>query len=192
MQKKYRVVAIIALMFIITGIGFFLYPHISNYLYEKNVQKEEQIFIATISSPECKDDFDKLYEKLKSENEQLFFNKQNGLVDPFSYEQPSINLDEYGIYNNTIGYIKIPKMDVELPIILGANKENMAKGAVHLTQTSYPIGGINTNCVLAAHRGYAKAAFFRDIEKLDYGDKIYIQNLYIVMKIYLQKRLNLI
>ena len=45
-----------------------------------------------------------------------------------------------------------------------------------MTETSYPIGGENTNCVIAAHRGYAKAAMFREIEKLEIGDKVYIDN----------------
>ena len=43
-------------------------------------------------------------------------------------------------------------------------------------ETSYSIGGENTNCVLAAHRGSSRAAMFRDIEKLEIGDEIYIQN----------------
>ena len=67
-------------------------------------------------------------------------------------------------------------MEIELPILLGANTENMKQGAVHLIETSYPIGGENTNCVLAAHRGYSRAAMFRDIEKLELGDEIYIRN----------------
>lgn len=67
-------------------------------------------------------------------------------------------------------------MKVELPILLGANDENLEKGAAHLTETSYPIGGQNTNCVLAAHRGYNRAAMFRDIEKLEIGDEIHILN----------------
>ena len=70
----------------------------------------------------------------------------------------------------------LPKMDIELPILLGANEENMSSGAVHLTGTSYPIGGVNTNCVIAAHRGYSRTAMFRDIEALEVGDKIYIEN----------------
>ena len=75
-----------------------------------------------------------------------------------------------------IGFLSIPKMGVELPILLGANADNMRKGAVHLTETSYPIGGENTNCVIAAHRGYSKAAMFRDIEKLEIGDEVFLQN----------------
>lgn len=45
-----------------------------------------------------------------------------------------------------------------------------------MTETSYPIGGENTNCVLAAHRGSSRAAMFRDIELLEPGDRIYIEN----------------
>lgn len=176
MQRKNLVMIIISIICILIGIGFFIYPYISNSIYEKDVSTQKQEFVLNVKSQNNSNKLDELYQKLKIENEQLFAQKQSNLVDPFSYEQQSINLDEYGLKNNTIGYVRIPKMQVELPIILGANKQNMSKGAVHLTQTSYPIGGINTNCVLAAHRGYAKAAFFRDIEKLDYGDKIYIQN----------------
>ena len=52
----------------------------------------------------------------------------------------------------------------------------MKKGAVHLTETSYPIGGVNTNSVIAAHRGYGKATLFRHIDKIGVGDKIHIRN----------------
>ena len=176
MNKRSIVLSIVAILFILIGVGTIIYPYACDYFYRQDVKKEQEIFITKISEEQNSGNLDRLYQFLKNENEQLFESNQKDLVDPFSYEQPTINLDEYGIYNNTIGYIKIPKMEIELPIILGANKANMAKGAVHLTQTSYPIGGVNTNSVIAGHRGYAKAAFFRNIQKLEYGDKIYIQN----------------
>ena len=52
----------------------------------------------------------------------------------------------------------------------------MKKGAVHLTETSYPIGGNNTNTVIAAHRGYARAEMFKNLNQLEIGDKVYIKN----------------
>lgn len=178
MNKKMLVLGIIAIIFIITGITLFCFPYISNYLYEQNVEESKEKFITKISEEKNSADnkLEKLYEELKCRNEELYKNKQANLVDPFSYEQPSIDLTEYGIKDNIIGYIRIPKMDIELPILLGANSANMKKGAVHLTETSYPIGGENTNSVIAAHRGYGKALLFRNIDKLEYGDKIYIQN----------------
>lgn len=120
--------------------------------------------------------FEALYQELLRQNEALFSEKQKDLVDPFSYERQGIDLAQYGLSGNVIGFVSIPKMDIELPILLGANQANLELGAVHLTQTSYPIGGVNTNCVIAAHRSCAKTAMFRDIEMLAPGDLVYIQN----------------
>lgn len=175
-MKKALVLKIIAILFIVIGIILFCFPYISNYAYEQNVEKSKDEFLDRIFDETNTDILQKLYKELTRRNKDLFESKQANLIDPFSYEQPTIDLTEYGIENNIIGYIRIPKMDIELPILLGANSENMRKGAVHLTETSYPIGGENTNSVIAAHRGYGKAKMFRNIDKLEYGDKIYIQN----------------
>ena len=176
-MKKMLIVKIIAIIFIFIGITLFCFPYISNYVYEQDVEKDKEDFIVKISKEENVDILQKLYEELQRTNEELYVTKQENLVDPFSYEQPTIDLTEYGIKDNIIGYIHIQKMEIELPILLGANSVNMKKGAVHLTETSYPIGGENTNSVIAAHRGYGKAELFRHIEKLEKGDKIYIQNI---------------
>ncbi len=175
MKQKY-LLRITAILLIFIGITLFCFPYLSNYVYEQEVEENKEEFIVKITKKENEDILQKLYEELKRRNEELFENKQVNLCDPFSYEQPSIDLSEYGIEENIIGYIRIPKMDIDIPILLGANSVNMKKGAVHLTETSYPIGGVNTNSVIAAHRGYGKAKLFRHIEKLEYGDKIYIQN----------------
>jgi sortase A len=57
----------------------------------------------------------------------------------------------------------------------------MAKGAAHLSQTSLPVGGMNTNCVIAGHRGYSGAAFFRYVPELKPGDEVIISNLWETM-----------
>lgn len=167
----------VAILFILIGIGLILYPYLSNYFYSKDVEDDKEEFIeSTVADSDDNELLEKLYEELKRRNEELFASNQENLVDPFSYEQVTIDLSEYGIYDNTIGYINIPKMNIDIPILLGANTENMQKGATHMTETSYPIGGENTNSVIAAHRGWYKSKMFRNIDKLEIGDVIYIQN----------------
>lgn len=61
---------------------------------------------------------------------------------------------------------------------LGANYDNMATGAAVLTQTSIPIGGANTNSVVAGHRGWGGASYFRYIPDLTVGDTVIITNLW--------------
>ena len=65
-----------------------------------------------------------------------------------------------------------------MPIFLGATEQHMADGAAHLSQTSLPIGGENTNCVIAGHRGYNGASYFRYIDKLKVGDLVSVTNLW--------------
>ncbi len=69
-------------------------------------------------------------------------------------------------------------MEIEIPIYLGATQENMKKGAGHLSETSIPIGGNNTNSVIAAHRGMKSHPMFRDIEMLEIGDEIKVTNMW--------------
>ena len=122
--------------------------------------------------------YTELYAAMQQYNENVYATGQAGLCDAWAYQQPSFDLVSYGVESNTIGVINIPAMDVELPIYLGATYDNMARGAVHLSQTSLPIGGMNTNCVIAAHRGWYGAPYFRYIEKLKVGDKVYVTNLW--------------
>ena len=65
---------------------------------------------------------------------------------------------------------------MEYPIYLGANRENLNQGAAHLGQTSLPIGGENTHCVIAGHRSWSGAVMFRGLEELTEGSTIYITN----------------
>lgn len=72
----------------------------------------------------------------------------------------------------------IPKLNLQMPIYMGAAKENMAAGAAVMGQTSLPIGGSDTNCVLAGHRGWNGAAYFLYINQLEPGDTVTVTNLW--------------
>lgn len=170
-QKIINAVAIIVLL---AGAVVWLFPKLTQQLFDREVTKLVEDFESTVKEPDSR--LDKLYQVLNKENSRMYTDGQKGLKDPFSVEYPGIDLTEYGLPDQSIGYIDIPKIGERLPIYLGANAENMKKGAVHLTETSYPIGGINTNSVIAAHRGYYKATMFRKIDQLSEGDEVYIRN----------------
>lgn len=178
-KKKKRIkiiIEIIAILLILAGIFVIILPKITDFLYKENVEKIKTVFVNETTDIKNESLLDKLYKQLQDKNNELYDTEQKDLKDAFSYEQAQINLEQYGLSDNIVGFIQIPKLNVELPILLGANKDNMLKGAVHLTETSYPIGGINTNSIIAAHRGYGKTEMFRNIHKLEIGDDVYIKN----------------
>lgn len=183
---KRKILSGIVLLLFLCGLAIFLYPSVNGFFSDRKTKAYVDEFKESAGEAAERagnDDAEEgylasLYAKMKEYNEKIYQNGQADLTDPFAYEQSSFVLTDYGLPNDAIGYIRIPKMDIELPIFLGASKANMADGAVNLGQTSIPIGGNNTNAVLAGHRGYRGAAMFRDIELLTLGDRIYITNLW--------------
>lgn len=198
MKNKIKKIFIIVIFFI--GLLIFTYPTaskvINNYLIQKTISNykndianinvtdndENQQQSLQVEGEEnnshTKEELGELFNKMQDYNENIFNEGQQNLVDPFSYELPSFDLLELGFKDNIIGYLTIPKMEIEVPIYLGATQENMKKGAVHLSQTSIPIGGNNTNSVIAAHRGMKSHPMFRDIENLSIGDEIKVTNMW--------------
>lgn len=173
MLRKLLIV-VTSVVFLI-GLGIFLYPHVSSWLINMDVTTTINEFEAAGISSQSKDK-DELYQEMEAYNQNLYITGQSEISDAWTFEQEEFTLDNYDYKDDVIATITVPKMDIKLPIYLGATKENMAKGIVNLGNTSLPIGGHNTNCVLAGHRGYRGAPFFRNIENLQLGDEVIIQN----------------
>ena len=74
------------------------------------------------------------------------------------------------------GYIEIPKIDCRISLYLGSSDQHMGFGAAVLGGTSLPVGGQNTNCVIAGHRGWKHRAYFKRIEELEPGDEVLVTN----------------
>ena len=192
-----NVLILLMLMLFIDGLGILLYPFIQGAMVDRQISMNAQAFLedkdaqtqshAIIvpdstegTEPEVAlpDKYPELYLAMQDYNTQIWEEKQSGLCDPWSYEQPSFDLTEYGISDEVFGVISIPALQLEMPIFLGATSQHMADGAAHLSQTSLPVGGNNTNCVIAGHRGYNGASYFRYITDLQVGDTVTITNLW--------------
>lgn len=124
--------------------------------------------------------FDVDIERLRNDsikyNEELIKNQYFTLSGDNSYEAPCLNLADYGAYNYIYGYVSAPSIGMQLPIYLGANDANMSYGAAHMTNTSLPIGGLNTNTVLAGHTGYIGRIFFDNLRHLNIGEAVFLTN----------------
>ena len=157
---------------ILIGIGTFVFlsPVFAAYKQQKNADQEIEAFEKEKKIPKEKDP---LYQEAVSYNQKIYENGQSELKDAWSYRTSPIRLKDG---KKRFGYIRIKKMDVKLPLYLGATLENMRKGAAIMGETSLPLGTKNSNCVIAAHRGYEGIPYFREIEKLKVGDRVIIKN----------------
>lgn len=183
---KRKVLQFAMLILFLCGLGVFLYPKITEWYALNRQQKAIEEFkkeLAVVQEEDIEqqeetevsqENLEQLYCDMQEYNQRIYKEGQENLKDPFDYEMPSFDLTEYGFNSNVIGIIRIPAMEVELPLYLGADSENMKKGAAILGETSMPLGGENTNVVVAAHRGYQGTPMFRQIEVLEPGDRIEI------------------
>ena len=132
----------------------------------------------TGSLTDIKDGYPELLAALQEYNHQLYAEKQCNLVDLEACEEPAVDLAAYGIDDEIIGVLEIPAMELTMPVYLGALDDHLAAGATVLGNTSAPIGGDNTNCVIAGHRGWRGADYFRYIDRLQVGDTVTLTNLW--------------
>ena len=124
--------------------------------------------------PESTEPRDLFYEKAKAYNESLVKNGQDGMRSRADVESFALSALDFGYSENLIGTLEIPRMEIELGLYLGADGENMAKGAAVFGMTSLPLGGDSENTAIAGHRGRRGSPMFRDIQLLQMDDPIYI------------------
>ena len=194
-RGKLRSLALLLVLFLFAaGLAIFLYPYLWGAMVDREISLNAQGFlnrdeiapitpevVVTVDSPTEPEEtkaYPELWADMVRYNETIYTQGQTGLSCEYDYQKPSFRLSDYGLGDEVFGVISIPAMELEMPIYLGATEQHMANGAAHLSQTSLPIGGENTNCVIAGHRGYNGASYFRYIDKLNVGDLVSVTNLW--------------
>lgn len=167
---------VLAALLAVTGICMMLWPVFTGHRLQSNAATAVQEFLADRDEPEQQ--YPELLEALQEYNRQLCTEKQCNLTDLEACETPAADLTTYGIDDEIIGVLEIPAMELTMPVSLGASDTHLAAGAAVLGNTSAPIGGNNTNCVIAGHRGWRGADYFRHIDKLAVGDTVTLTNLW--------------
>jgi sortase A len=76
--------------------------------------------------------------------------------------------------NGMIGYLKIDRIGVELPIYHGTSDDVLNRGVGHLEGSSLPVGGESTHSVMSAHRGLPSSKLFTDLDRVEKGDTFQI------------------
>ncbi|MGM1018768.1 MAG: class C sortase [Actinomycetota bacterium] len=71
--------------------------------------------------------------------------------------------------------VKVPRIDVDLPVYHGTSDAVLDRGAGHLEGSHLPVGGMGTRSVITAHRGLANATMFTDLNRVEVGDTITVE-----------------
>lgn len=167
---------IIRIAVLVIALSVLLYPTVSNYLYEKNSSRvislydEERIRLT-------EEEKQQTLAEARAYNQELMSNIE--LLDPFSPVKAEVDERYESLLNDSgsgmMGYIRIPKIQVELPIYHGTSESVLQTGAGHFQGTSLPVGGENTHAVLTGHRGLPSKKLFTDLDQMEHGDVFYVK-----------------
>lgn len=168
-MKRIRV--IFCVIIFITGLGIASYPFISNMVVQRHASQVVKDYETNVEEMD-EEKIDAMKEAAKKYNEQL-----SNVVSVDDENENNEQGESYADLLNigeSLGYITIPKIDVNLPIYNGTSQDVLSKGVGHMEQSSYPLGGESTHCVLTGHRGLPSAVLFTDLDKLEIGDEFYL------------------
>lgn len=148
-----RIMLVLPLLITLAGLLLVSYPIVGNVC---------SYFHSTSTIDQYSADVNKL---TKEEIEEAKANAQ-------AYNESNSNNGHYDALNlgDVISYIDIPAINVYLPIYDNTKEDTLMKGVGHLENTSLPVGGKRTHCVLTAHSGLTTATMFTDLEDLKKGD----------------------
>ena len=168
-MRSRKIWIILTIGFLI-GISVLLYPSFSNYWNSKTQSRAIVDYEAVLQYIEP-EDYSAMFQAAYDYNDALY-KTDFPLIDyvnvPGYYEALKIE------GTSIIGYMKIDKIGVELPIYHGTSAEVLSRGVGHMEGSSLPVGGESTHSVMSAHRGLPSARLFTDLDRLELGDTFQI------------------
>ncbi|MEB7430261.1 class C sortase [Enterococcus lactis] len=172
--KKRKLLDLLMILLLLSGIGVLAYPFVSdalnNYLDQQIISHYQQQAVK-----ENEEVMAKIQENMTKKNQQLAKEGGNPGADPFTKKKEPAKKDRTYFEKHTIGILTIPKINVNLPIFDQTTMKLLEKGACLLEGTSYPIGGKSTHAVLSSHRGLSQAKLFTNLPQLKIKDHFYIE-----------------
>ena len=171
---KKKIITICAAVLFLMALGLTLYPLISNYVNQKYASEIQTAYQKLIQQTD-----DSVLQEAKQRAVAYNLVITPGTTDAYSEEALVTAAEDYSDQldiagNGIMGYLVIPKIQVNLPIYHGTEAEVLDRGVGHLLGSSLPVGGENTHTILSGHSGMASQKMFTDLEQLAQGDVFYL------------------
>jgi sortase A len=168
-MRRHKTVIFLTLGFLV-GICILLYPAFSDFWNSKTQSRAINDYESVLDNLN-EQDYAEIFDTAHAYNKALYdtdyplteYKKVPG------YEQ-ALNVTENGM----IGYLKIDRISLELPIYHGTSDTVLSKGVGHLEGSSLPVGGESTHSVMSAHRGLPSSKLFTDLDRMEIGDTFQI------------------
>ena len=175
-RKWYVTIALAAVSFLI-ALGLTVYPVFSNRYIAQHQSQIHTEYRDTVQAlpdeaiPEARAAATAYNEALWNSTVQFGSYSKDSMVSASEAYHSLLDLTGTG----TMGYVHIPKLAATQPIYHGTEEETLERGVGHLMGSSLPVGGSSTHTILTGHSGLASQKLFSDLDKLEPGDRFYLE-----------------
>ena len=175
MKRRYLQIILAAVLFLL-ALGLTLYPVVSNY-YNQRHQSQIQTAYREVLEQTDTAELERIREQAAAYNAAI----TSGAAEKTYTQESILAASENYVYQlnlggtGIMGYVVIPKIDVDLPIYHGTGSDSLDRGTGHLLGSSLPVGGDSTHAIITGHSGMASQKMFTDLEQLQEGDVFYLR-----------------
>lgn len=177
---RFSVLNLLVALLAFAGVSVFAYPYAAKWIAQYH---QSQVIID-------QNEIDRLSGRAQATEKLQEAREYNRLLASGAFFEAGANIAHgIGQINTTYDYydllsseptgimarLRIPAIDLDLPIYHGTDDATLLKGIGHLQGTSLPVGGINTRSVITGHRGLAEATMFTNLDKVVEGDSIVVE-----------------
>lgn len=169
---KKHITTILLFLILLAGAALLLYPSFADYWNSFHQSRAIASYVEQVSAM-SDEEYEALWRDARAFNEKLVDRPTlSVLSDEEKAEYRSLlRVGADGV----MGYINIPKINVNLPFYHGTDESVLQVAVGHVEGSSLPTGQISTHCVLSGHRGLPSARLFTDLNQLDVGDIFMLQ-----------------
>lgn len=182
-KKSHRVSNTILVLILLAGIAIAAYPAFSDYWNSMHQTRAIQSYAERVAEMD-NEEYTAVWEAALDYNRRLAENPNPWAMEDEDIEDYERQLNVDGTGN--MGFISIPKIDVNLPLYHGTSDAVLQTSIGHIDGTSLPAGSVHpdpddfskveyaSHSVLSGHRGLPSAKLFSDLDAMEVGDVFYL------------------
>ncbi len=182
-KKSHRVSNAILVLILLAGVAIAGYPAFSEYWNSMHQSRAIMGYAERVAEL-SNDEYLTVWEDALDYNRRLS-------QDPNPWAMTDEDVDDYERQLNVdgtgnMGFIFIPKIDVNLPVYHGTSDAVLQTSIGHIDGTSLPAGSVHpdpddfekvdfaSHSILSGHRGLPSAKLFSDLDAMELGDVFYL------------------
>lgn len=182
-KKSHRVSNTILVLILLAGVAIAGYPMFSEYWNSMHQSRAIMGYAERVAEL-SNDEYLSVWEDALDYNRRLS-------QDPNPWAMTDEDVDDYERQLNVdgtgnMGFIFIPKIDVNLPVYHGTSDAVLQTSIGHIDGTSLPAGSVHpdpddfekvvfaSHSILSGHRGLPSAKLFSDLDAMELGDVFYL------------------